>query len=116
MLRHGSCVLPAVAVLLLSGCFAPPSHPNSPRLPTVGWGRPEFERQAYERQDPFPDNSLGPDTQARPRGYNLQRTDSRRLSESYMRLRAQGQLNRDPYRPQPQPPTIGSRYPQTVNP
>lgn len=104
----------------VSGCISSneplPRISEHTRVPTIEWNHPEIERQGYERHDPFPDKYLGPDTLSRPRGYNIQRTESRQLTESMIRLQMFNQLHYDPYRPNPRNSPIGSRYPQTVKP
>ena len=91
------------AVLLLAGCPAP----QTTRLPTLEQGHPLVEKRSMERHDPFPDRELGPDTYARPREFNDQRTQTRRALEERMLQGMQGVG--------PAPPQIpGAQYPDAV--
>ncbi len=95
-------------MVIAVGCISP----MTTRLPTFGVQHPEIEKRAYERHDPLPDGNLGPDTQARPRGFIVPRTEPRKSAESRLR---QGF---PPYGLQPGfggPPT-SSQYPQSVQP
>ncbi|MFN9720155.1 MAG: hypothetical protein ACK58L_15765 [Planctomycetota bacterium] len=51
------------------------------RFPTWQAWFPAAENEAYERQSPFPDPDLGPDTETTPRGYDRPRSVDRRAAE-----------------------------------
>ena len=101
-----SCLL--WGLLLNFGCISP----LNTRLPTVESRHPELEKRSYERHDPFADRLKGPDTQTRPRGFDIQRTEPRRALEDRM---LQGSpLENEP--PAPRLPRTGWRYPNVVQP
>lgn len=76
--------IPACAALFLllavnlTGCAYDPKRVKVPEV----WPRhPELERRAAEYHDPFPDDSIGPGAGSRPRGFNRQRSETRRAAE-----------------------------------
>jgi hypothetical protein len=94
-------------VVLLSGC---PS-PRTTRFPTWEASHPRAERKNYELDDPFPDRTAAPDTQARPRGFDIQRTAPRRAVEG--RVRGVQPVGPQGY-PQPAIGAASSEYPNVV--
>ena len=94
------CLL--AGLLLAGGC-----HSSPIQLPKLRARHPAVEKAAYRLHDPFPDDTLGPETQIRPRGFDLQRTEPRRAAEVEALLHGT-----DPA--QPGPPTSGHRYPGAV--
>ena len=93
------------AILLPAGCTSP-----STQLPSTFREPPEFERQSYERFDPYPDENLGPDTMTRPRGFVAPRTMPRKAIEGRM---LQG-TQQGPSAPMPSPPPSSGNYPDAV--
>lgn len=77
--RHAPSGMLAVVCLslLLSGCI----NSQNTRFPTWQAWFPSAENESYERQSPFPDPDLGPDTEAVPRGYDRPRSLERRAAE-----------------------------------
>ncbi len=61
----------------MAGCL----NPQTTRFPTWQAWFPAAENEAYERQSPFPDPDLGPDTETAPRGYDRPRSVDRRAAE-----------------------------------
>ncbi len=62
----------------LSGCAYDPKRFKVPEA----WPRhPEIERRAAEYHDPFPDDSIGPTADSRPRGFGRQRSETRRAAD-----------------------------------
>ena len=100
----------AVAGMLMlvcaSGCFSP----MHTRLPTLWPSHPQTEAQAFQLQDPFPDNDIGPDVQARPRGFDRPRTEARRGAE----LRLLHGLSSGPEGSRPGVPQGGLRRPSAA--
>ena len=97
-----------LAVLpLVVGCVSA-SHT---RLPSVLPRHPRVERGSYRFHDPFPDHHTGPDTDHRPTGYSIQRTQARTLKE--------GRATIDSIRPFQGPPPVQTpmlQYPFVVRP
>lgn len=93
------------AVLGCCGC-----SPYTTRLPTFGFGPPLAEKRAYERNDPFPNEELGPDTYTRPRGFVEPRTEERKSLEG----RILNNVQPESASPYPTPPMTGSDYPDAV--
>lgn len=91
-------------VIALAGCS---TNPN--RWPFMRAGDPAFERRAYETHDPLPDTRNGPQTFARPRGFEVQRTEPRRIRERASAVAL-------PPGAVPQVPQQTSSYPNTVPP
>ena len=50
-------------------------------MPQLMPRHPAAEQRAAEYHDPFPDESIGPSTGNRPRGFTRQRTEPRRAAE-----------------------------------
>ncbi|HQZ67586.1 MAG TPA: hypothetical protein PLY87_20995 [Planctomycetaceae bacterium] len=61
----------------LAGCL----NPNFTRLPSWYASFPASENAAYNRQDPFPDPDIGPETDSSPRGYERPRSTARQAAE-----------------------------------
>lgn len=66
-----------------------------------------MERRLFELHDPFPSTSAGPDTQARPRGFDVPRSEPRQAIEGQVLQGLQQQ-------PAPALPPPNQTYPQTV--
>ncbi|MBI1314614.1 hypothetical protein GC176_25255 [bacterium] len=74
----GRSTLLILLLVNLTGCAYDPRRMRLPEL----WPRhPELERRAAEYHDPFPDASVGPDADSRPRGFNRQRSETRRAAD-----------------------------------
>ncbi len=99
-------VLLFVVASLAEGC----ATPVTTRLPTFATGSPNAERKAFERDDPFPSASNGPETYSRPRGFTEQRSEIRSMREN-SRFRG---FNRDGASPDPGIPSSKLEYPNTV--
>jgi len=99
------CVL--IGVSLSGGCLSPAT-----RLPTLWPRHPAVEKLSYEYHDPYPDRNVGPDVDQRPRGFNQQRTEPRRAVD----LRAVHLGGPQPGEPPSQPPPLGMKYPDVVDP
>ena len=92
------------------------------RLPQVRNAPPELEIRDFERNDPFADMELGPETFTRPRGFEQQRTLPRRMRElrdlQAARNREQqqtgGSTGVPPTRQLPAPTSMN--YPNVVHP
>lgn len=97
---------PALAAILLSGCV----NPMTTRLPTLATVDPRVEKRSFERHDPLPSKTAGPETFSRPRGFIEQRSEIRRTREN-ARLRG---LNRDRIPPTPPIRSSELEYPDTV--
>lgn len=104
MVTNLRCWVLVLGVLALAGCS---TNPN--RWPFMRVGDPAFERRAYETHDPLPDRLNGPETAARPRGFEIQRTEPRRIRERANAIAA-------PPGAVPQYPQQTSSYPNTVTP
>ncbi|MEZ6062533.1 MAG: hypothetical protein R3C19_19495 [Planctomycetaceae bacterium] len=76
IIRAG-CVSTMCCLCMLGGCMSP----MNTRLPTWWTAPPQLEAKAYQRQDPFPDVDLGPDTLSRPREFTRPRSEPRRAAE-----------------------------------
>ncbi|MCC7424539.1 MAG: hypothetical protein IT428_30090 [Planctomycetaceae bacterium] len=76
MRRIGSYLVLASAVSV-TGCL----NPMTTRLPELAPRETRSELRSLARHDPFPDPDLGPDTFARPRGFENERPAPRRLYE-----------------------------------
>lgn len=63
---------------ILSGCRY---DPKRFQLPELQARHPEVGRRVSEYHDPYPDDTLGPGTNSRPRGFDRQRTATRRAAE-----------------------------------
>lgn len=57
----------------------------STRPPNIGSRGAQIEKRMLEYYDPFPDRSVGPDVQSRPREFSVQRAAPRRAVESQVR-------------------------------
>ena len=79
-------------------------------MPTFATGDPRLEKRDLERHDPFPSRTAAPDTQTRPRGFNVQRSEIRRIREEDA-LRG---LQRRQEVPANKIPTSQLEYPQSV--
>ncbi|WP_310821190.1 hypothetical protein [Stratiformator vulcanicus] len=66
----------AALAVSATGCF----NAAKTRLPSVGLPPDPVERQSLQRFDPFPDQSIGPDTDSRPRDFQSTYGDQRRLT------------------------------------
>jgi hypothetical protein len=73
-----SSTLCLVVIATLSGCAY---DPRRFRLPEIHPRHPELERRAAEYHDPFPDDSIGPSADSRPRGFGRQRSETRRAAD-----------------------------------
>ena len=62
----------------MTGCAY---DPKRFKLPEVWPRHPELERRAAEYHDPFPDDSIGPAADSRPRGFGRQRSETRRAAD-----------------------------------
>ena len=67
----GSCAL------LVAGCISP----QNTRLPNLAFGDPRAERATYSYHDPLPERDPGAQMSARPRGFEIPRTQSRQARE-----------------------------------
>jgi hypothetical protein len=76
-LLPGRILVAALLSVLVSGCL----NPQTTRFPTWRTQFPSAENESYERQSPFPDPDLGPDTEAVPRDYDRPRSLERRAAE-----------------------------------
>lgn len=99
-------VLSIIVASLVGGCVTP----MTTRLPTFATGSPKAERKMFERDDPFPSATNGPETYARPRGFTDQRTEIRSMREN-SRFRG---FNRDGASAEPGIPSAKLEYPNTV--
>lgn len=78
--------------------------------------RPDIEARSYDWHDPFPEESIGPDTATRPRSFVEPRSDTRKLFdlrffEAHHPTAARGTLVRgNP------PPTWGAAAPVVASP
>ncbi len=95
-----------VAALAASGC----PTPMTTRLPEIAPRDPRVEKKSFERFDPFPDPDLGPDTLARPLGFQTERTQERRNYEDRI---FQGRP-RETAPGGPAFPPSGARYPESL--
>ncbi len=66
-----------LGLIHLTGCL----NPNFTRLPSWYAAFPAAENAAYNRQDPFPDPDIGPETDSSPRGYERPRSTARQAAE-----------------------------------
>ncbi len=97
-------------VIALAGCISEATT----RFPHLMSQHPAVEKRAFQIYDPLPDSNLGPNMEIRPRGFNRQRTESRRLRDVQNALELGRQLN-----PQTQPTLQtpwGLEYPNVVRP
>jgi hypothetical protein len=82
------------------------------RFPSWHTSSTASQKREAQLQDPFPDESGGPEMGIRPRGFDMQRTEPLRAKQSYAATMQRQQLN-------PQfGPAIGggAQYPTTVVP
>lgn len=93
-----------VMLLILTGCQAP-----WPQFPTLNPRSPQAERASFSQHDPFPDSSLGPNVNGRPREAFTQRGEPRRTLEAAIPVMTQGE---NPAMMQSAP----SEYPATIMP
>ena len=95
--------------LLLTGCLTP----FNTRMPDLFPRHPRVEKRAYEFHDPCPDSSVGPETDQRPPGFNIQRTEPRRAWElkSLQQIPPAG-----PVEPNPQSSQSELKYRNVVRP
>jgi hypothetical protein len=77
MSRNVNGMAACLAALVLMGCVSS----QHTRLPTLGYNRPDVERKSYEYFDPAPDRNAGPAIE-RPRGFETQRSEPRRIREA----------------------------------
>ena len=71
--------LAGTAWLAAAGCI----NPRTTELPTLRPSRPPAaERRSLERFDPFPDPTLGPETETRPESFQRGREPQRRAQEN----------------------------------
>ncbi|MFN6105659.1 MAG: hypothetical protein ACK5EA_14610 [Planctomycetaceae bacterium] len=77
MSRNVNGMAALMAALVLVGCVSS----QHTRLPTLGYNRPDVERKSYEYFDPAPDRDAGPAIE-RPRGFETQRSEPRRIREA----------------------------------
>jgi hypothetical protein len=70
----------AAALAGLAGC----PNPMTTRLPTLAPAPNAAERQSQGHFDPYPDPNLGPETNTRPRDFQMPRTQQRQASEGRM--------------------------------
>ena len=99
----------ASLLLLTTGCITP----YNTKFPSFGFKNSLVEKRSYEIHDPYPDASLGPDTQTRPRGFDIERREPRRKREQNFLLQSQPELGI----PTPTPPAggpTGWKYPNVV--
>lgn len=103
----GPVVVRCLPPLLLAivGCAQPlyngPSFLNS--------RNPEVDRRRFERYDPLPAEDIAPETYARPRGYEGQRSLPRRVNESRQLLGVPADT------PAPRVPSAQYEYPGVVH-
>ncbi len=90
----------------LIGCRTPANT----IFPTFHPAPPEAERRSYEFHSPFAETAIGPDIEARPRGFNTPRTAPRRDAE-WSALQG---FNPQFEPAQPNAPQSMRRYPGTV--
>lgn len=95
--------------LLLGGCI----NARNTRLPTLGYGDPQSERDSYALHDPLPERESGPAMSIRPNGFDRNRTEPRRVLEQST---PRGLMPGAVVAPPPAPPATTSSYPQTVRP
>lgn len=103
----------------LSGCI----NAQNTRLPTLAYGDPRAERQAFTAHDPLPESDIGPPVSDRPRGFELARSEPRRALEHSPRGRAQMNSRIAPVDPAAPAandsaylPSPADNYPQSVRP
>jgi len=101
-------LLSVTSLIVLSGCITP----LNTRMPSFLPRHPRVEKHAYEFHDPFPDTLTGPETNQRPWGFGIQRTEPRHAAD-LKALRASQPGRVEPSR---QPESLGSRYPNVVRP
>lgn len=77
-----SRILPRLHLVLCAVAMAGCVSSQHTRLPTLGYNRPDVERRSYEFHDPAPDREAGPEIE-RPRGFERQRAEPRRIMEQY---------------------------------
>ena len=65
--------------LLPAGCI----NRFNTRLPSPNFGSADTQRREATHQDPFPDDTLGPEMGFRPPGYERPRTDPLRTQNHY---------------------------------
>ena len=63
-------------LLFAGGCIPP-----QVRLPSLWYGSTAAQKREYEVHDPFPDTTIGPSTNSRPRNLDVQRSEPRRIRE-----------------------------------
>ncbi len=98
-----------LGLLALAGCQAPWIQ-----VPQLAPRDPAAERASFTQHDLLPDNSMGPNTGARPRDAMIQRSEPRRSMEASMPAMTGGSYA--PGRsPQMMPPPA-STYPNTISP
>jgi hypothetical protein len=81
------------------------------RLPTLNYGSWDLQRREATHQDPFPDDSIGPEVGFRPPGYETPRTDPLRTRNHYSSTILKQQRGVGPS-PQVGP---GAQYPDAVH-
>jgi hypothetical protein len=83
-LRRGAstCLLVCLGVGLASseGC-----SPQT-QLPSIVPRPSDVDRRALNVHDPLPERGIGPDTESRPRGFEIERDEPRRTREAQNRI------------------------------
>lgn len=77
MFRPIGLSLAIVVMWNCAGCMSP----QYTRYPTLAFGDSRSEKRAYEFHDPLPERESGPVTNARPRGFELDRSEPRRAAQ-----------------------------------
>lgn len=80
-------------------------------LPTLRPRDTNQERAGFAQHDPYPDSTMGPETYGRPRDFQIQRTEPRRILEAT--VPSYSSVSPGAY---PDPAFRGTSYPQTVRP
>ncbi|SFI92715.1 hypothetical protein [Planctomicrobium piriforme] len=68
------------SLLLVWGCAF---SPNRVQYPTIGVPSEEAQRRAAQIQDPYPDATIGPPVDARPRGFLQQRSEPQQTKDRF---------------------------------
>lgn len=106
-MRRIGCHFVLAGAVSVTGCL----NPMTTRLPEIAPRDTRVELRSLARHDPFPDPDLGPDTFARPRGFENERPQPRRLYEERLLQGQQPEFAR----PMPSMPGAAREYPNVVH-